>query len=473
MSQGHPEWGMENNKKYIKSAKGILQQQRHLENQVIEEIKQLWEETQRARNEAESMKKITKQQQDVINVLTVEKNKQVTLLEELRLKLVNVIGKLKEYKADASREKNQLQKMQETIQYEKEALERQYLEIKTQQYELVQYVQTRSRDFRGLKEPLEENKQRQELMKRVMAESLLNLIQKNKKIMLEANQAKEQMEKTMTDVKHELKRNEEYLMQQKNTIQHMRHSVNVSLNKMKQRWTEIRNESQTKDKEEVTKFYTANKLFAILEEKEKLWEALESTAEQHDLTEGVGIDSSKADACKDIGEDEESECTEDSMETNKENEVSTGMQRVILEVEGIRKMLQRVREDSDQSKRDIVEEKNRIKWMNFQARKQRRVLDHQLERKEKERDDLELLKMKIQKQKEEAEKMLQDMLNVFQRWGKMKPTVQKAAAEIHHIGEEMLKAQTLMKESSNEAKKLMVSRRFFFFSVGYFSLITC
>lgn len=483
MSQRYPGWRMETSKENMTSTKGILQKQRHLEKQVIEEIEQLWEETQRARNEAASLKKITKQQQDVINVLMAEKHKRGTLIEELRLQLENVIGKLKEYKADACREKNQLQKIQETIDHEREALERQYLEIKTQQDKLVHYVQTQSRGFRGLEEPLEENKQRQELKERMTAEGLLNLIQKNKKIMLETNRAKEQMEKTMTDIKQELKRNEKYLMQQKSTIKHMKHSVNVSINKMKQRWTEMRDvhiqdvpvaqiESQTKDKEGSTKFYTANKLFTILEEKKKLWEVLEITTEQQDLTEGVGMDSSEADARRVIRQDKESEFAETSVETNKENEVSTGMQRVILEVEGIRKMLRRVREDSDQSKREILEEKNQIKWMNFRAKKQRRVLEHQLERKEKERDDLELVKMKIQQQKEEAGKKLHDMLNAFLRMGEIKAAMQKAAAEIHHTGEEMLKAQTLMKESSNEAEKLKVSR-LFFSSVGYFSLITC
>lgn len=89
--------------------------------------------------------------------------------------------------------------------------------------------------------------------------------------------------------------------------------------------------------------------------------------------------------------------------------------------------------------------------------KNRRILDYQLERKEKERDDLELMKMKIQQQKEEAEKKLQDTLNAFLRMGEIKDTIQKAAAEIHHTGKEMLKVQILM-ESCDEAKKLTVSR---------------
>ena len=75
---------MENGNQHRKNE---IKKQRHLENQVIEEIKHLWEETQKASNEAASLKKITKQQQDVINVLMAEKHKQGTLIEELRLQL--------------------------------------------------------------------------------------------------------------------------------------------------------------------------------------------------------------------------------------------------------------------------------------------------------------------------------------------------------------------------------------------------
>lgn len=57
------------------------------------------------------------------------------------------------------------------------------------------------------------------------------------------------------------------------------------------------------------------------------------------------------------------------MKTSTENKVNTSMQRAILEVEEIRKILCRIREDSEQSRREITEEKNQIKWMNFCAKK--------------------------------------------------------------------------------------------------------
>ncbi|TNM84606.1 hypothetical protein fugu_008784 [Takifugu bimaculatus] len=457
MAVREPRWRMENTQhsENMKSRKEILQKQRQLENQVVEEVEQLWEETQRARNEAATLKKLTKQQQDVIDVLMAEKHERGALIEELRLQLENVKDKLKKHKADASREANQLHNIQAAIYHERETLERQYLEIKTAQDKLLQYVRTHSQNFQGLEEPVEANKQRKELIERVTAESLLNLVKKNEKIMLEANQAREQMEKTMSDLKQELERNKEDVMQQRSLIKHLKHSMNVSINKMKQRWTEIRDvqdvpaaplESRIIETEGKTEFLTANiRLFTILEEKKRLWEVLEST---------VGM-SSGAEAGGEIEQDTGNVFGQDSMETNNEDEVRTGMKRVILEVEGIREMLRRVREDSDQSKRETAEEKNQIKWMNVRAKKQRRVLDQRLERNIQERDDLELREMRIQRQKEEVEKKLQDTTNAFVRMAEVKATMQKAAAEILQSGEELLRAQTLMKESSNQANKLM------------------
>lgn len=468
MAGREPQWRIENTQhsENMNSRKEILRKQRQLENQVVEEVEQLWEETQRARNEAATLKKMTKQQQDVIDVLMAEKHERGTLIEELRVQLENVMDKLKEHKADASREANQLQNIQAAIYHERETLERQYLEIKTAQDKLLQYVRTHSQNVQRLEEPVEPNKQRKELMERVMAESLLNLIKKNKKIMLEANHAREQMEKTMSDLKQELKRNKEYVMQQRSLIKRLKHSMNVSINKTKQRWTEIRDvqdipaapfESRIIETEGKTKFLTANiRLFTILEEKKRLWEVLESSTDQ----QHVGM-SSGAEAGREIEQDTGNVFGQDSMETNNEHEVRTGMKRVILEVQGIREMLRRVREDSDQSKREIAEEKNQIKWMNFRAKKQRRVLDQQLERNVKERDDLHLREMRIQRQKEEVEKKLQDTKISFVRMAEIKATMQKAAAEVLQSGEELLRAQTLMKESSNQANKLMVSPPFF------------
>lgn len=465
MAQKGTKWRMEITQQLesMRSQKEILHKQRQLENQVIGEIEQLLEERQRARNEAARLKKMTKQQQDVINVLTAEKHEQRTIIEELSLQLENVIDKLKEYKAEASQERDQL--IQATAYHEKETLRKQYLQTKTEQCKLVQYFPTQS----SHQEHLEQNKQRQDLIDRAVSEGLLNLIKKNKKILLEANQAKEEMKKIMTDMNQELKRNKECLMQQRSIVKHMKHSVNVSINKMRQRWTEIQGhvqmqdipveqfESRIKEKGGTTKFYTADmKLFTILEEKKKLWEELESITDQ----QYAGMEHS--DTQREIKYDTEYGVREDSMEANSENEVSTGMKRVILEVEGIRKMLRRVREDSEQSKREITEEKNQIKWMNFSAKKQSRVLDHQLERIIKERDELDLLKMKIQHQKQEAEKKLQDAFNACVRIAEIKSAMQKAAAEIHHTGEEMITAQSLMKESSHQAKELMVSRCFVF-----------
>lgn len=472
MAAREPQWRIENTQHSgnMNSRKEILRKQRQLENQVVEEVEQLWEETQRARNEAAALKKMTKQQQDVIDVLMAEKHERGTLIEELRLQLENVRDKLKEHKADASREAAELQNIQEAIYHEREALERQHLEIKTAQDRRLQYVRTHSQSFQGLEEPLEPNKQRKELMEEVTAESLFNLVKKTEKIVLEANQAREHMEKTMSDLKRELERNKEDVMQQRSFIRHLRHSMKVNIKKMKQRWTEsnVRDvpaapfESRIIETEGKTQFLRANiRLFTILEEKKRLWEVLESSTDQQQ----VGM-SSGAEAGREI-EDTGSVFGQDGMETNNEDEVRTGMKRVVLEVEGIREMLRRVREDSDQSKREIAEGKNQIKWMNFRAKKQRRVLDQRLERNVKERDDLEIREMRIQRQKEEVEKKLQDTTKAFVRMSEIKAAMQKAAAEVLQSGEELLRAQTLVKESSNQANELMVRPPLFFRSMFF------
>lgn len=138
--------------------------------------------------------------------------------------------------------------------------------------------------------------------------------------------------------------------------------------------------------------------------------------------------------------------------------VNTGMHRVILEVEEIRKMLQKVREDSEKSRREIMDEKRQIKWMNFHAKKQRRVLDQNLEKTIKERDELELLKITIQQQRQEVEQKLQHAVNAILTMSEMKTSIEKATEEMDSTREEMLKAQMLLKENKDEVKKFMVSR---------------
>ncbi|XP_051257413.1 myosin-11-like [Dicentrarchus labrax] len=143
------------------------------------------------------------------------------------------------------------------------------------------------------------------------------------------------------------------------------------------------------------------------------------------------------------------------METSNENEVKTNLQSVIFEVEEIRKKLRKVREDADQRGREVPEEKSQIKWMNFRAKKKQWELDQRLEKTMRERDELEIVKIKIHGQREEVEQKLEDAATTIVTMGVMKANIEKAAAEISNIREEMLKVQRKMEENKEEVKKFM------------------
>ncbi|KAM7398676.1 hypothetical protein PAMA_006537 [Pampus argenteus] len=122
---------------------------------------------------------------------------------------------------------------------------------------------------------------------------------------------------------------------------------------------------------------------------------------------------------------------EDNMEKSMMNKVNADIQRVILNVDNIRKILHMVREDTDQSRTDFTEEKSKIKWMNCQAQEKRQELDQQLERTMQERDDLEIMKIKTQQQRKEFEKKLEDTMTKILTMAEMKTNIEKAAAEMN------------------------------------------
>lgn len=535
----------------------------------MEEIEQLWEETQREKNEIDHLKTKTEQQQEDIDRLTAEKHEQYLLIKRLRLQIENVIEKLEENKNGATREKMQLQKMWAEICKERETLERRRNEIISERHKLEMIKYDEIKSHKEPYKPMEQIKREQEIMERLMANRLLSLMKKNEKLMLEAKQAEEQIKKNMADIKQEFKINKKDISQYRDQIEHIKHNMNVNINKMKQRWTTTQSvpvvpamESRDREKEGKDNFETVKiKVSRIQEEMEKLWDELEDSEQQLEVnlkekqelkTEAVGMENTKSqkqrqdtdvsmeitqwekevkgdlqrqkqdrknklaqvqserdkieriqtkiqtervslesdrqlpkaemdemmvntedrfdeqwirlqlvDRTKEIIQHEENQIEENNMETTIKNKVNSDMKRLILEVEEIRKMLCRVREDTEQSRRDITEEKSQIKWMNFRAKKQRQELDQRLEKTMKERDELEIVKLKIQQQREEVEQKLEDTITTILTMGEMKANIKKAAEEIKNTRKEMLKEQKKMEENKEEVKKYMVSTSFF------------
>ncbi|XP_044078792.1 trichohyalin-like [Siniperca chuatsi] len=638
----------------IKTKREDIKRHRQLACQVMEEIEQLWEETHRERNEIDFLKTKTEQQQEDIDRLTAEKHGQYLLIKRLRLQIGNVIEKLEENKSEATQEKMQLLKMRAEIYQERETLERRRNEIINERHklEIFKYDKTKSQESNEPKELMEQINREQEIMEMLMADSLLCRMNKNKKIMLEAKYAKEQMEKNITDIKQELKRNKRDILQHRYQIEHIKHKMSVNNNKIKQtiqRYVQMQKatvpemESRERQKEGKDTFDTVKiKLNRIQEEMEKLWDVLEVSEQQLEVTlskkqelktETGGMENMKSnsqkqrqdtnvsmkitqwekemqrqkqaienklaqveyerdeieriktkiqterenierdrqlaeaemhamkcmrerterqkreldgklqrtkkemremevmsaeieikkkelvkmirmsrrkkeeiskmkeeiehakqgdmeerqdktegqkspqvlevdmedrfdeqqiskirlqqvDRTREIIQHKENQFEDDNMETSTKNKVNTDMQRMILEVEEIRKMLRRVREDTEQIRRGYTEEKSQIKWMNFRAKKKRQELDQWLEKTMKERDELEIVKIKIQRQREEVEQKLEDTIQTMEE---MKTNIENAAAEVNNTREEIIKAQRMMAESKEKVKKYMLN----------------
>lgn len=108
------------------------------------------------------------------------------------------------------------------------------------------------------------------------------------------------------DIKQELKRSKEYVTQQRELIEHIKHNVNLNIIKMNQRWIEIRTMQnvtvpETDSREEQNErnynlFTVKKKLYRILKEMEKVWDMTEGTDRQKELPESFRMKSLEADS---------------------------------------------------------------------------------------------------------------------------------------------------------------------------------
>ncbi|XP_034463405.1 MAR-binding filament-like protein 1 [Hippoglossus hippoglossus] len=605
-----------------------IQRQRPLTCQLMEEIEQHWE---RERNEKRCLKAKTEQQQKDIDRLTAEKHDQYLVIKALGVKVEDVIEKLQKNKNEATQEKMQLLTLQAEIYQERETLDRRHNEIINEQckFEMIKYDRSKI-----------ESKEVQEIM-----DSLLSAMNKNKKIIIKAKQAKQQIEKNLEDVKEELERNKKDISQQRDQIEQIKHSLSININKVKQRWIEFQRDTEIQrvtvpetgrrdGQQEGTDTFESvkEKLSRIRQEMEKVWDVLEDSKQQLDVTvrekqevhtQSIQMENMKSnsqqlrqdtdthmkvthcetviktdmqrqkqdienelrqiqwekheierintkiqaerkniererqsakaemDALKCMRESNERQRqelddklqrtkreirelevmnseieikkkdlvkmirmsrrkkqisemkketehatqdledgqnvmvghrSEQGLEVNMENtlnenmtkfqqvdvmkpkgnqveednmEMSTknkekGMEGMIFEVQETKKMLCMMREDTEKGKTIFTEE---IKWRNFQEKKKRRKMDQWLEKIIKERDELEIIKLQIQRQREELERKLQDTITTILAMGEMKANIEKAVTEITNMQLEMLKTQRQMEKDKEDVRK--------------------
>ncbi|KAG7237374.1 hypothetical protein INR49_032419 [Caranx melampygus] len=173
-----------------------------------------------------------------------------------------------------------------------------------------------------------------------------------------------------------------------------------------------------------------------------------SEVDEHEIEQQV-------DRIREVTDDEESQFDEDGTEASTMNKLGAGMKRVISEIQGVREMLRMVREDAGQRERTFAEEKSQTKWKNFQDKKKRRKLEQWQEKVMKERDELEIMKIKMDRQREEVGQKVQDLITAVHTMAEMNANIEKAVREINYTQEEMLRAQRQMEKNKKEVKVYM------------------
>lgn len=464
-----------------------LKRQMQLTSQVIEDIEQILKETQRDKNLIEFLRTKLDQQQEDIERLSSEKYQQNVQIKRLKLQIEKVIEKLKENKNAASQEKTQLLKIRAEIYQEREILDRRHHDIinERRKLKILKYAETKSQVGKEPKTEHEHN-----VVERLMA-STESANEKNKKIILEVQNAKALMEKTIATVKQELELNKRCILEHRDQIEHIIHNVKENINKRKHKWENIQRDAQIqkavemegreRQTEEKDSFQTVKlKLSRLQNEMEKLWGVLKESEQQleetrsenqESLAENTNVNTKVNEMNADIQrkrQDIENKLTQVQSERAELEKIKTKLQaekenlqrdRRLAEadMDAIREAQYMAREDRHQSRRDLIKVRSQIKWTNFQTKKKRRALDQQLEKTMRENDELEIMKIKLQRQREEAEQKFNNTLTTIQTMTEVKTKIEQAAAQMNSTRLEMVKTQREMEKSKEAVKYYMVS----------------
>ncbi|XP_076017307.1 uncharacterized protein LOC143009179 [Genypterus blacodes] len=392
----------------------MIQRQRQLTKETMEEIEQLWKETQKEKNEIEDLKATVEQQEEDINRLRTEKYKQWLLMEELRLGTENVIVKLKKHKEKAYQERMQFQELWAEMSKERDILENRQNEVFNERHNLKVILYDRGKS---------QEKQNQERIVLLMSE-IQSLLQENKKMTSEAKKAKDQMEKNMTDIKKELVKEKENISQQKVEIAQLKDILHTKVKKMEEkRWTDIKTDDQM--------------------HKARGEDGSGSLHEMQRTTERVHVGRTEAKK----GEERRKEVT-DNTSTNirdsyekvkiKINTLQGEMERFwdVLE-EGEEGRLKEKKEgfktETDQienTKSDSENQREMKKELRADMQRQKVNMERKMAKAKSERDEFEQMKMKILTDREEIERERQLAKSEMEEMKSMKESIERQKQEL-------------------------------------------
>lgn len=375
-----------------------LERQKLLACQAIEELQELWEESQRDKNEIKYLKKKIEQLQEDIGTLAAEKQEQCTIIKQLKSQLESVMAQNKENVNETTGEKHPLQKTHIDAHQERE---------------------TEDRLVGGCQD---------------MMERLQCLMNKNQKLIVETKQASEQMQKNMENIKKEIHRNKKYVTQHRDEIERIKQSMHENVNKLKQRWTEIQRDvhmqeavfpevlSRRGQGEGKANFENLKiKLRTLLEETDKLWHVLGERDGQLEVTQ------------RDKRElKTESVQTVERDSVKQKQAIESKPSRVQPERDEIKRakdQIQTEKEDIERDRQVAAAEMDAMNCMKEEIEKEKMKLADQFEKTKKKIREMEVLSTEIEVKKRELTRTI--------RMSRRKKAERCEICEAEHAKQEM------------------------------------
>ncbi|KAK1882453.1 Structural protein [Dissostichus eleginoides] len=458
----------------MKTKMEIIERQRQLTLEVMGKIEQLWEEAQRERNETDYLEKKAEQQQEDIVRLRTENQKQHLLINRLRSQIEKHFEKLEENKNEAAQEKLLLLKMRTEIYREKETLEKRRYELINERHELemIKVDKTTQKSI-DPKEAMEQIERKQEI-----TDSLLSLINKNNKVMLETKQEKEHMEKIITDIKQELIIIQNNNSHHRDQLEHIKHNIHLKMNTMKRRWADIQRAERVELQEATVPEMKGRErqkegrhTFGIVKihlcrfqkEMKKLWDELEVTlTEEQELKT---VSSQMANITCDSQKQRED--TDVNIKIKQwQTDMEADMQRQQQNIEEKLAWAKSEKDDIDQIKINIQTEREDIERERQIARaemialtcvresteRQMQELDDKLLRTKKEIREKEELNTEIEIKKKELVKMIRMSKRKNKEFSSMMEEAEPAKQDMQE-GQDKTKEQVNVEDTSDEQKK--------------------
>lgn len=357
MAQKKQDLMMETEQLGAKINTDFLQRQKLLACQALVELQELWQERQRDKDEINYLQKKIEQLQEEIDKLTVEKEKQCISITQMRSQL---LAQNVENTGKTTGEKDLIQKIHFTAHQE------------------------------NVENPVESKMSKDSMVggHQNTLEQLQHLIIKTQKAIFEAKQAREQMQKNMENIKHEIQGGKKYVTQQKSLIKHMKINIIKNVNKIRNRCTEIQMqkpvfpELQSKEGGEGKGSFDnlKIKLQALLEETNKLFLIQEKQGQQEM-----------------IKRDKHELKTESYLPcVDPEND----------EIKRAKDQMQREKEDIERDRQVAAAEMEDIKCAKEDIKKERVQLADQLEKTKKKIREMEVLSIEIDGKKRELTRMI-------------------------------------------------------------------